>query len=150
MGLADRPGQVGGSSAIHPVGSKVCSLWTSPIHLYCGPSVPWGRTVRSPDQRRLLSAQSLYYCVDCPARVGGPSADAKLVWAGTVCFWALVLRTVQGLSPDSTDSQVADRPALYGGQSACVNPSWSELWCSKLPGLGPSGQGWRTVRTSFF
>jgi hypothetical protein len=32
------------------------------------------------------SAQSLYNCADCPARVGGPSAGAKLVWAGTVCF----------------------------------------------------------------
>jgi hypothetical protein len=102
-------------------GSEVCSLRTGPVHLYCGPSGPWGWIVRSPDQRGLLSAQSLYYCADCPARVGGPSAGAKLVWAGTVCFWALELWTVQGLSPDSTDSQAADRPALYGGQSACVN-----------------------------
>jgi hypothetical protein len=92
-----------------------------------GPSGPSGRTIRSPDQRGLFSAQSLYYCADCPARVGGPSAGAKLVWAGTMCFWALVLRIVRGLSPDSIDSEVADRPALYGGQSACVNPSWSEL-----------------------
>jgi hypothetical protein len=44
MGLADRPAQVGGPSAIHPVGSKVCSLRTGPVHLYCGPSRPWGRT----------------------------------------------------------------------------------------------------------
>jgi hypothetical protein len=51
-------------------------------------------TIRSPDQRGSLSAQSLYNCADCPAGVGGPSAGAKLVWAGTVCFWALVLRTV--------------------------------------------------------
>jgi hypothetical protein len=141
---------VGGPSAIHPVGSKVWSLRTGPVLLYCGPSGPWGRTVRSPDQRRLLSAQSLYYCADCPARVGGPSASAKWIWAGTLCFWVFVLRTVHGLSPDSTDSQVADRPVLYGGQSACVNPSWSELWCSKLPGPRRSGQGWRTVRTSLF
>jgi hypothetical protein len=70
------------------------------------------RTVRSPDQRGSPSAQSLYYCADCPAGVGGMSAVAKLVWAGTVCFSALVLRTVRGLSPDSTNSQVADRPAL--------------------------------------
>jgi hypothetical protein len=120
MGLADCPGQVAGPSAIYPEGSEVCSLRTGPVCLYCGPSGPWGQIIRSPDQRGSLCAQSLYYCADCPARVGGPSAGAKLVWAGTVCFWALVLRTVRGLSPDSTYSQVADRPALYGGQSACV------------------------------
>jgi hypothetical protein len=141
---------VGGPSATHPVGSKVWSLRTGPIHLYCGPSGLWGWTVRSPDQRGLLSAQSLYYCTDCPTRVDGPSAGAKLVWAGTVCFWALVLRTVRGLSPDSTDSQAADRPALYGGHSACVISTLSEFWCSMLPGVGRSGQGWRTVRTSLF
>jgi hypothetical protein len=141
---------VGGPSGIHPVGSEVWPLRTSPVHLYCGPSEPWGRTVRSPYQRRLRSAQSLYFCVDCPGRVGGPFASAKLIWAGTVCFGVFVLRTVQGLSPDSTNSQVADRPVLYGGQSACVNPSWSELWCSMLPGLGRSSQGWQTVRTSLF
>jgi hypothetical protein len=118
--------------------------------LYYGPSGPWGRTVRSPDQRGSPSPQSLYNCADCPTGVGGPSAGAKLVWAGTVCFWALVLWTVRGLSPDSTNSQVADHPALYGGQSACVSSSWSELWCSLLPGLGRSGQGWRTVWTLLF
>jgi hypothetical protein len=51
-----------------------------------GLSGPWGQTVRSPDQRGLLSAQSLYYCVDCPARVDGPSAGDKFVWAGTCVF----------------------------------------------------------------
>jgi hypothetical protein len=86
MGLADRPGQVGGPSAIHAVGSEACLLRTGPVLLYYGPSGPWGRTVRSPDQRRLLSAQSLYYCANCPAKVGGLSAGAKLVWAGPVCF----------------------------------------------------------------
>jgi hypothetical protein len=131
-------------------GDRSSSLRTGPVHLYCGPFGPWGRTVHSPDQRGLLSAQSLYYCADCPARVDGPSAGAKFVWAGTMCFWALVLRTVRGIGPDSTDSQVADRPTLLGGQSTCVNSSWSELWCSKLPGLGQSGQGWRTLRTSLF
>jgi hypothetical protein len=141
---------VGGPSAIHPVGSEVWALLTNPVLLYRGPSGPWGQTIRSPDQRRLLSAQSLYYCADIPARIDGPSASAKWIWAGTVCFWVFVLRTVRGLSPDSTNSQVTYRPALYGGQSACVNPSWSKLWCSKLPGLGRSGQGWRTVRTSLF
>ena len=150
MVLADRPGQVGGPFAIHPVGSEVWSLRTGRVHLYCGPSGLWGRTVRSPEHRGLLSTQSLYYCTDYPARIGGPFAGAKLVWAGTMCFWALVLRTVRGLGLDSTDSQVADCPVLYGGQSACVNPSWSELWCSKLPGLGWSSQGWWTVRTSLF
>jgi hypothetical protein len=46
------------------VGSEVCLLWTGHVHLYCGPSGPWGRAVRSPDQRRLLSTQSLNYCAD--------------------------------------------------------------------------------------
>jgi hypothetical protein len=103
-----------------------------------GPSVVLtreGRPLHSP----------FYNCADCPAGVGGPSAGAKLVWAGTMCFWALVLRTVRGLSMDSTNSYVADRPTLYGGQSTCVSSSWSELWCSMLPGFGRSGQGWRTV-----
>jgi hypothetical protein len=112
MGSVDRPGQVVGPSAIYPEGSEVCSLRTGPAFLYCGPSGPWGRTVRSPDQRGSASTQSLYNCADCPAGVGGPSAGAKLVWLGTVCFWVFVLQTVRGLSPDSTDSQVADRPAL--------------------------------------
>jgi hypothetical protein len=112
MGSADCPGQVDGPSAIYPEGSEIYPLWTGPVCLYCGPSGPWGRTVCSPDQRGSLCAQSLYYCADCPARVGGPSPSAKLVWAGTVCFWVFVLRTAQGLSPDSTDSQVADRLAL--------------------------------------
>jgi hypothetical protein len=128
MVSADRPGQVAGPSAIYPEGSDVCSLRTGPVHVYCGPSGPWGRTVRSPDQRGSPSAQSLYYCADCPTEVGGPSAGAKLVWAGTVCFWALVLRTVRGLSPDGTNSQVAERPALYDRQSACV--------CSHGPSFG--------------
>jgi hypothetical protein len=91
MGLADRPGQVGGPSSIHLVGSEVWSLRTSPVHLYYGPSGPWGRTVLSPDQRGSLSAQSLYYCAECPTRVGELSVSAKLVWAGTVCFWVFVL-----------------------------------------------------------
>jgi hypothetical protein len=150
MGLEDRWGQVAGSSVIYPEGSKVCSLRTGPVCLYCRPSGPWGRTVRNPDQRGSPFAQSLYNCADCSAGVGGPPSGAKLVWAGTVCFWALVLQTVRGLSPDSTNSQVADRPAWYGGQSACVSSSWSELWCSMLPGFGRSDQGWRTVQTSLF
>jgi hypothetical protein len=95
-----------------PVGSEVCLLRIGPIHLYCGPSGPWGRTVRSPDQRRLLSTQSLFYCADCPTRVGGPSASAKWIWAGTVCFWMFLLRTVWRISLDSTDSQGMDRLAL--------------------------------------
>jgi hypothetical protein len=150
MGFADRPGQVAGPSAIYPEGSEVCSLRTGLVCLYCGPSGPWGWTVRSPDQRGSPSAQSLYICADCPTGVGGPSAGAKLVWAWTVCFWALVLRTARGLSPDSTNSQVTDRPALYGGHSACVSSSWSEFWCSLLRGFGRSGQGWQAVRTSLF
>ena len=127
-----------------------CGHFELVLYFYTADRPGLGRTVRSPDQRRLLSQQSLFYCVDCPARVGGLSASAKWIWAGTVCFWVFVLRTFRGLSSDSTYSQVTDRSALYGGQSACVNPSWSELWCSKLPGRGPSGQGWRTVRTSLF
>jgi hypothetical protein len=71
-----------------------------------------GRTVCSLDQRGSHSAQSLYNCADCPDRVGGPSTGAKLVWAGTVCFWALVLRTVRGLSPDSTPRSWTVRPCM--------------------------------------
>jgi hypothetical protein len=102
MGLADRPGQVAGPSAINPEGSEVYSFRTGPVCLYCGPSGPWGRTVRSPDQRGSPSSQSLYNCADCTTGVDGSSAGAKLIWVGTVYFWALVLRTVWGLSPDST------------------------------------------------
>jgi hypothetical protein len=104
MGLADRPGQVAGPSVIHLEGSEVCSLQTGPVCLYCAPSGPRGQTIRSTDQRGSPSAQSLYNCADCPAGVGGPSAGAKLVCAGTVCFWALVLWTVRGLGPDCTNS----------------------------------------------
>jgi hypothetical protein len=130
-------------------GQKCGHFWL--ILYFCTADRPdLGAGLHSPDQKRLLSTQSLYYCADCPARVGGPSASAKWIWAGTVCFWMFVLWTIRGLSPDSTNSQVVDRLALYGGQSACVNPSWSELWRSKLPGPGQSGQGWRTVRTSLF
>jgi hypothetical protein len=32
------------------------SLRTGPVHLYCELSGPWDRTIRSPDQRGLLSA----------------------------------------------------------------------------------------------
>jgi hypothetical protein len=120
------------------------------VRLSLSTLVSFSLTLCSPDQRGPSSAQSLYNCADCPTGVGGPSAGAKLVWTGTVCFGALVLWTVRGLSLDSTNSQVADRPTLYGGQSACVSSSWSELWCSMLPGFGRSGQGWRTVRTSLF
>jgi hypothetical protein len=77
MGLANRPGQAVGPSAIYSEGSEVCSLWTGAVCLYCGPSGPWGRTILSPDQRGSPSAQSLYNCVDCLAGVGGPSAGAK-------------------------------------------------------------------------
>jgi hypothetical protein len=86
MGLADRPGQVVGPFAIYPVGSEVCSLRTGPVCLYCRPFGPWGRTVRSPDQKGSPSAQSLCNYADCSAEVGGPFVGAKLVWAGTVCF----------------------------------------------------------------
>jgi hypothetical protein len=86
MGLADRPGQVVGPSAIYPEGFEACSLQTGPVCLYRGPSGPWGQTIRSPNQRGSPSAQSLYNCADYLAGVGGPSAGAKLVWTGTVCF----------------------------------------------------------------
>jgi hypothetical protein len=98
MGLADRPGQVDGPSAIHQVG-RSSSLRNGPIHLYCGPSGPWGRTVRSPDQRGLLSAQSLYYCVDCPARVGGPSAGAKFVLGRDCVFLGTCTMDCSGHKP---------------------------------------------------
>jgi nicotinamide mononucleotide (NMN) deamidase PncC len=90
---------VGGPSGpsgrtVRDLSRGVRSMFTSDwsVCLYCGPSGPWGRTVRSPDQRGSPSAQSLYNCADCSAGVGGPSADAKLVWAGTVCFGHLYYR----------------------------------------------------------
>jgi hypothetical protein len=43
------------------------------------------------------------------------------IWAGTVCFWVFELQTVRGFRPDSTNSKVADRPAVKGGPSAHVN-----------------------------
>jgi hypothetical protein len=51
MGLADRPGQVAGPSAIYPEGSEICSLRTGPVCLYCGPSTVLtreGRPLHSP------------------------------------------------------------------------------------------------------
>jgi hypothetical protein len=66
LGIGGPSGPCGRTVRDPPVGSEVCLLWTGPIHLYCGPFGPWGWTVRSPDQRRLLSAQSLYYCADRP------------------------------------------------------------------------------------
>jgi hypothetical protein len=115
MGSADRPG-----------GRTVCDLSRGIQSMF---TLNWScmfvlRTVRSPDQRGLPSAQSLYNCVDCPAGVDRPSAGAKLVWAGTVCFWVFVLQTVQGLSPNSTDSHsqtvrpcMADSPRMLSQYS---------------------------------
>jgi hypothetical protein len=51
MGLADRPAQVAGPSAIYPEESEVCSLRTGPVCLYRGPSVVLtreGRPLHSP------------------------------------------------------------------------------------------------------
>jgi hypothetical protein len=64
---------------------------------------------------------SLCACADRPVEVGKPTVDAKTVWTGTVCFCSNVLWTIQGFSPGSTDSQMADRPVLEGGQSALVS-----------------------------
>jgi hypothetical protein len=133
-----------------PVGSEVCSLRTGPVHLYYGPSGLWGRTVRSPGQRRLLSAQSLNYSADSLALMGGPFAGAKF-GLGRDCVVFGICTTdfpedksgqycLPGLGPSS----------LVGGRSACVNSTWSELWCSKLPGRGWSGQGGWTVWTLLF
>jgi hypothetical protein len=126
-----------------PVGSEVCPLWTGPVHLYYGPSGPWGRTVCSPDQRRLLSAQSLNYSADRPALLGGPSAGAKFGLGRDCVFFGIC----------TTDCP-EDKPGQYclpgHGPSACVNSTWSELRCSKLPGCGRSGQGGRTVQTLLF
>jgi hypothetical protein len=72
------------------------------------------------------------------------------IWAETVCFWSNELRTVRGLNPDSTISQVADRPALEGGPSARANQLGQGSGVFKLPGLGPSGRGRRTIRTCLF
>jgi hypothetical protein len=132
------------------VGSEVCSLSTSSINLYCGPSGPWGRTVRSPNQRRLLSAQSLNYSADRPDLLGGLFAGAKF-GLGRDC---VVFGFCTTDCPEDKSGQYwllgHGRSGLVGGRSACVNSTWSELRCSKLPGRGRSGPGGRTVRTLLF
>jgi hypothetical protein len=139
MGLADRPGQVAGPSAIYPEGSEVCSLRTGPVcadrpGLGAGPSAVLTREGH-PQHSPCIIVRTI--------RPGSTDRPQVLNEFGQgLCVF--------GRFPDSTNSQVADRPALYVGQSACVSSSWSELWCSMLPGLGRSGQGWRTVRTSLF
>jgi hypothetical protein len=73
----DRPGLAGGPSAILQWGPK--SVHFGQVLFICNADRPgpWGWTVRSPDQRRLLSAQSLNYSANRPALMGGPSAGAK-------------------------------------------------------------------------
>jgi hypothetical protein len=94
--------------------------------------------------------QSLCVCADCSAEVGGPSACAKLDLGRDCVFWSNELRTVRGLNPDSTISQVADRPALEGGPSVHANQLGQGSGVFKLPGLGPSGRGRQTVWTCLF
>jgi hypothetical protein len=50
----------------------------------------------------------------------------NMVWAGTVWFLGIVLRTVQRISLDSTVSGLGPS-GLIGGRSARVNCSWSEV-----------------------
>jgi hypothetical protein len=132
------------------VGSEVCSLRTGPVHLYCRPSGPWGRTVHSPGQRRLLSAQSLNYSADRLALMGGPSIGAKF-GLGRDCV-VFGICTID--CPEDKSGQYCllglGPSGLVGERSACVNSTWSELWCSKLLGRGWSGQGGRTVWTLLF
>ena len=79
LGCADRPGLEGGPSAIHQRGPKSNLLGSHFVLLHCGPSGPLGWTVRSHDQRRLVSGQSLNYSADRPAVMGGQSASVKHV-----------------------------------------------------------------------
>jgi hypothetical protein len=50
----------------------------------------------------------------------------NMVWAGTVWFLRIVLRTVRRISPDSTVSGLGPS-GLIGGRFARVNWSWSEV-----------------------
>jgi hypothetical protein len=77
LGCADRPGLEGGPSAIHQRGPKSDHFGSHLVPLHCGPFGPYGRTVRSHDQRRLVSSQSLNYRADRPAVLGGQSACVK-------------------------------------------------------------------------
>jgi hypothetical protein len=87
------------------------------------------RTVRAlgPDrpqswpERVLVCTSPCVFVRTVQPRTADRPQVSKWVWAGTVWFWSIVLRTVRGFSPDSTDSQMADRPALVGGQSTRVN-----------------------------
>jgi hypothetical protein len=133
-----------------PVGSEVCSLRTGPIHLYCGPSGPWGRTVRSPDQRRLLSAQSLNYSADRPALMDGLSASAKFGLGRDCVVFGICTMDYPEDKPGQYWLLGHGPSGLVGRRSASVNSTWLELWCSKLPGRGRSGQGGRIVRTLLF
>jgi hypothetical protein len=49
-----------------------------------------------------------------------------MVWAGTVWFLGIVLRTIRRISPDSTVSGLGPS-GLIGGRSARVNCSWLEV-----------------------
>ena len=108
------------------MGSEVCPLRTFTVNLHCGPSGPWGRTVRSPDQRSLLSGQSLNYSVDRPALMADSPQVPNMVWAGTVWFLYFVLWTVRRITPEVLSPGLGPS-GFVGGRSACANRSWSEV-----------------------
>jgi hypothetical protein len=61
-----------------------------------------------------------------------------------------VLWTIQGLSSNSTNSQVMDRPTMIGGPSTRIKVKWAELAVLKFLGRGLTSRGRRTIHTLLF
>jgi hypothetical protein len=112
-GLADHPWLTLWTSRIGSSRINLRSRTTDRLGHRVGPSMVLTRGIAS-------LHKSLCGCVDRPDVVGESSAGAKMVWAGSVCFWSSVVWTVHGFSPDSNVSEVVDRSALEGRQSAHV------------------------------
>jgi hypothetical protein len=132
------------------VGSEVCPLRTCPVHLHCGPSGPWGRTVCSSDQWRLLSVQSLNYSANSPALRGGQSAGAKFGLGRDCVVFGICTTDCPEDKPEQYCLQVSDRPALKADGPLVLTALGQRSGCSKLPGRGRSGLGGRTVRALLF
>jgi hypothetical protein len=125
--------------------SGVCSLTTSDKS--CSFAL---RTVRNPDQRRLLSAQSLNYSADRSALMGGQSAGAKYVLGRDCVVFGICTMDCSEDKPRQYCLQVSDRPASLADGPLVLTALGQSSGCSKLPGHGRSGQGGRTVRTLLF
>jgi hypothetical protein len=101
---ADRPRS---SSGVHSLSTsnRSCSFALRTIWAL-------GRTVRSPDQRRLLSAQSLNYSADHPALMDGPSTGAKFGLGRDCVVFGICTTDCPEDKPGQYYLQVSDHPAL--------------------------------------